>query len=198
MKMGKICMSLSAFMKLYVQEILCCMPLGCCLTVGRFKEYTKHIRKVKVIKGKCWMEMFVFFQMVWVSGEWCNCKGVCTSVVWTLTVRTVTLLSYLTPVKAKFLHGIKTNSNVTCCRVYQDFQLLRQVFWLCFFLHCRVLSSCLWIRGLRTWNPQNYKSSCANACLRQEKMITKGSGCIFVISEVVIQFHQQLKPKDCC
>lgn len=38
-------MSLSAFMKLYVQEILCCMPLGCCLTVGRFKEYTKHIHK---------------------------------------------------------------------------------------------------------------------------------------------------------
>lgn len=27
---------------------------------------------------------------------------------------------------------------------------------------------------------------------------TEGSGCIFLIPEVVVQFHQQLKPKDCC
>lgn len=150
--------------------MLCCILLGCCLTVGMFKEYTKHIHEVKVIKVKCWIEIFVFFQMVWVSAEWCNCKGVCTNVVWTLTVRTVDLLSYLTPVKAKFLHGIKTQIQMLpVAECVSGLPATETSFLALFFLHRRVLSSCLWIRGLRTWNPQNYTFSCANIYLRQEK-----------------------------
>lgn len=45
--------------------------------------------------------------------------------------------------------------------------LLTEIFVVLFTLHCGVLRSCLRMRDLK---PQKYEFSCANTCLRQQKM----------------------------
>lgn len=81
----------SACRELYVQDILCSViysmlhTIECCLAGGKFKEYSKTICELKVIKVKWWPVIFVHFQgvpLVWARDEWCSCKDRCRYSLW--------------------------------------------------------------------------------------------------------------------
>lgn len=158
----------SACRELYGQGILCSViysmlhTIECCLAGGKFKEYSKTICELKVIKVKWWPVIFVHFQgvpLMWARDEWCSCKDVWVSAMQILTVTTLSLLS-----TSVFDNCQRKDASlefqIKCYLLEGVFQYF---YGFLLILHCGILSSCLWIRSL---NPQKYEISCAHIHLR--------------------------------